>query len=77
MKRLLIFGGAAALSLGVAACGESYDAVNGSNPPQVVVYDDGDKIDNENIKRACADLGRSVTRVQYVGNGKTAALVTC
>lgn len=76
MRRLTILL-VALTALAVVGCDESYNAVNGSNPPQVVVRDDGDKIDNENIERACADLGRSVSRVQYVGNGKTSALVTC
>ena len=74
MKKLLICA-VAALPLALAACGETYDAVNGTD--QVLVYDAGDKIDGENIRLACAQKGEKVTRVQWVGNGKTQALVSC
>lgn len=75
MKRLIACLITAAIFM--AGCAEHYNAVNGSNPPQVVVSDNGDKIDQRNFDDACAKIGRSVVNVQYIGNGKAQALVTC
>lgn len=76
MRRAAILA-AGLMSFAAAGCDETYDAVNGSVPAQVVVRDDGDKIDARNIRAACEGLGGKPVRVQYIGNGRTEALVTC
>ncbi len=72
MRKLLLF---AALALPLAACDETYMAVNGTD--QVLVEDAGDKIDQRNITEACKAKGMRVVKIAWVGNGRTAALVDC
>lgn len=77
MRRVILCLAAAAAVVGLSACDEEYIAVGGSDPPQLLVWDSGDKIDQRNINEACARIHMRVTKVQPVGNDRTEALVTC
>lgn len=75
MRKFIMVGLAALAALVLAACDETYEPVQGTD--QVLVRDEGDKIDGENLRLACQQQGRKTVDVRWVGNGKTDAIVTC
>lgn len=78
--RGLIVGFLALTAFVAVGCQESYKPVNQSEPPQVVVRDSGDNVDNENIEKACVKAygpDFSYDSFKWAGDDETTALVTC
>lgn len=75
MKRLALL--LAVPVLLATGCGESYRTVEGSEPDQVIVRDEGDEVDSSNLREACKLLDKKVVRVQWAGDNHVIALVTC